>query len=49
MRRLVYEIASIYKTHKFAENFKELGIYSGFRVTEIVDSDLVLLHNVLKL
>jgi hypothetical protein len=29
----VYEIASIYKTHKFAENFKELGIYLGFRMT----------------
>lgn len=33
MRRLVYEIASIYKTHKFAQNFKELGIYSCFRMT----------------
>jgi hypothetical protein len=63
MRQLVYEIASTYKTHKFAENFKELGIYSCFRMSrncrrlgsslasrclEIVDSDLVLLHNVLK-
>jgi hypothetical protein len=33
MRQLVYEIASTYKTHKFAENFKELGIYSCFRMS----------------
>jgi hypothetical protein len=61
MRQLVYEIASTYKTHKFAENFKELfmlqdvetlsttGIYSCLAMSRNCRLGSSLLHDVLQL